>query len=104
MDTERLRLLYLLKKGYQRTRSMMRIHGHGRVPLFMWRKFAEYVFHSIFSISWAKRRFYWVRTAAVLGEIQGYRESGNRRKRLNLPSGLGIAYNGMWTYSMVHEW
>ena len=86
VDTERLRLLYLLKKGYQRTRSMMRIHGHGRVPLFMWRKFAEYVFHSIFSISWAKRRFYWVRTAAVLGEIQGYRESGNRRKRLNLPS------------------
>ena len=90
VDTERLRIGYLLKKSYQRTRSTSRIHGNGRVPLFMWRKLAEYGFHSVFSQSWAKRRFYWVRTAAALGEVQGRRESGHRGKGLNLPPDRGV--------------
>jgi arylsulfatase A-like enzyme/GT2 family glycosyltransferase len=85
VDIERLQLGYLLKKSYQRTRSTSRIHGNGAVPLYMWRKLAEYGFHSLFSLSWAKRRFYWVRTAAALGEIQGRSESGHRGKRLSLP-------------------
>lgn len=89
VDTERLKLGYLLKKGYQRTRSTSRIHGMGRVPLYMWRKLAEYGFHSIFSLSWAKRRFYWIRMAAALGEVQGRRESGHRGKGLKLPADLG---------------
>ena len=42
VDAERLKLSYLLKKSYQRTRSTARIHGNGRVPLYMWRKLAEY--------------------------------------------------------------
>lgn len=93
IDTERLKLGYLLKKSYQRTRSISRIRGNGQVPLYMWRKLAEYGFHSLFSWSWAKYRFYWVRTAAALGEIQGRRESGHRGKGLNLPldrSGLCV--------------
>jgi len=90
VDTERLKLGYLLKKGYQRTRSTSRIHGNGRVPLFMWRKLAEYSFHSLFSLSWAKRRFYWVRTAAALGEVQGRRESGHRGQGLNLAPDRGM--------------
>ena len=85
VDTARLKLGYLLKKSFQRTRSTSRIHGNGRVPLFMWRKLAEYGFHSLFSLSWAKRRFYWVRTAAALGELQGRRESGHRGRGLDLP-------------------
>ena len=89
VDAERLRLGYLLKKSYQRTRSTSRIHGNGRVPLFMWRKLAEYGFHSLFSLSWAKRRFYWVRTAAALGEVQGRRESGHRGRGLELPPDRG---------------
>lgn len=89
VDTERLRLGYLLRKSYQRTRSTARIHGNGRVPLFMWRKLAEYGFHSLFSLSWAKRRFYWVRTAAALGEVQGRRESGYRGRGLDLPPDAG---------------
>ena len=89
VDTERLRLGYLLKKSYQRTRSTSRIHGNGRVPLFMWRKLAEYGFHSLFSLTWAKRRFYWVRTAAALGEVQGRRESGHRGQGLDLPADHG---------------
>jgi len=94
VDAERLKLSYLLKKSYQRTRSTARIHGNGRVPLYMWRKLAEYGFHSLFSLSWAKRRFYWVRSAAALGEIEGRRESGHRGKGLGLPVDrhmLGIA-------------
>jgi arylsulfatase A-like enzyme/glycosyltransferase involved in cell wall biosynthesis len=90
VDTERLRLGYLLRKSYQRTRSTSRIHGNGRVPLFMWRKLAEYGFHSVFSLSWAKRRFYWVRTAAALGEVQGRRESGHRGQGLDLPPDRGV--------------
>lgn len=90
VDTERLRLGYLLKKSYQRTRSTARIHGGGSVPLYMWRKLAEYGFHSVFSLSWARRRFYWVRTAAALGELQGRGESGHRKQRLALPPDHGM--------------
>ncbi len=90
VDTERLRLGYLLKKSYQRTRSTSRIHGNGSVPLYMWRKLAEYGFHGLFGLSWAKLRFYWVRTAAALGEIQGRSESGHRNKKLSLPPDRGM--------------
>ncbi len=92
VDTERLRLGYLLKKSYQRTRSTSRIHGNGAVPLYMWRKLAEYGFHSLFSLSWARRRFYWMRMAAALGEIQGRRESGHRRKSIDLPPDKGMVW------------
>lgn len=90
VDTERLRLGYLLKKSYHRTRSTSRIHGSGSVPLYMWRKLAEYVFHSLFSLSWARRRFYYMRTAAALGEIQGRQESGHRKKKLALSPDSGM--------------
>jgi arylsulfatase A-like enzyme/glycosyltransferase involved in cell wall biosynthesis len=88
VDPERLKLKYLLKKSYQRTRSTARIHGDGRIPLYMWRKLAEYGFHSLFSLSWARRRFYWVRSAAALGEVSGRRESGHRGRGLTLPLDL----------------
>jgi len=90
VDTERLKLGYLLKKSYQRTRSTSRIHGNGRVPLFMWRKLAQYGFHSLFSLSWARRRFFWMRTAAALGEVHGRRESGYRGRGLALPPDRGM--------------
>ncbi|MEW6118582.1 MAG: sulfatase-like hydrolase/transferase [Pseudomonadota bacterium] len=90
VDNERLKLGYLLKKSYQRTRSTSRIHGGGGVPLFMWRKLAEYAFHSLFSLGWAKRRFFWVRLAAALGEVRGRSESGFRDKRLDLPPDQGM--------------
>ena len=90
VDTERLKLGYLLRKSFQRTRSTSRIHGNGRVPLYMWRKLAEYAYHSTFTLSWAKRRFYWVRSAAALGEIRGRSESGHRRQKLALPPDRGM--------------
>lgn len=90
VDIDRLKLSYLLKKSFQRTRSTSRIQGNGRIPLYMWRKLAEYGLHSVFSRSWAKRRFFWMRTAAALGELQGRRESGHRGKDLSLPPDHGI--------------
>jgi len=89
VDTERLKLGYLLRKSYQRSRSISRIHGNGNVPLYMWRKLAVYGLHSVFSISWAKRRFFWIRTAAAMGEVQGSRESGHRGNKLELPPDQG---------------
>jgi arylsulfatase A-like enzyme/glycosyltransferase involved in cell wall biosynthesis len=90
VDKERLKLGYLLRKSYQRTRSTSRIHGDGKVPLYMWRKLAEYIFHSIFSLSWERRRFYWIRTAAALGEVKGRSESGNQGKALDLRLDRGL--------------
>lgn len=90
VDIERLRLGYLLKKSYQRTRSTSRIHGGGGVPLYMWRKLGEYSLQGLLSLSWAKRRFYLIRTAAALGEIRGHSEAGFRQKRLALPPDRGM--------------
>ncbi|CAH1904797.1 conserved membrane hypothetical protein [Candidatus Nitrotoga sp. HW29] len=90
VDIDRLKLSYLLKKSFQRTRSTSRIQGNGRIPLYMWRKLAEYGLHSVFSRSWAKRRFFWMRTAAALGELQGRRESGHRGKNFSIPPDRGI--------------
>jgi arylsulfatase A-like enzyme/GT2 family glycosyltransferase len=86
VDIDRLRLGYLLKKSYQRTRSTSRLAGDGSVPLYMWRKVAEYGLHCAFSLSWMRRRFYLVRLAAALGEVHGRRESGHRRRQIKLPA------------------
>ncbi|ATE60926.1 sulfatase-like hydrolase/transferase [Thauera sinica] len=99
VDNERLTLSYLMRKGYQRTRSTSRIRGNGRVPLYMWRKVGGYAFRGTFCLSWAKRRFYWVRTAAALGELQGRGESGHRGRGLTLPAdGLGV---GLWLLALL---
>ncbi|MDB4409753.1 glycosyltransferase, partial [Gammaproteobacteria bacterium] len=72
VDPARLRLAYLLKKSFQRSRaSVQTVKQHARIPLYMWRKLAEYVFHAVFSLRWSKTRFFLVRIAATLGEIRG---------------------------------
>jgi len=72
VDPARLRLGYLLKKSFQRSRAGVQAEiRHARVPLYMWRKLAEYSFHAVFSLQWSKKRFYLVRIAAVLGEVRG---------------------------------
>ena len=89
VDLERLNLSYLMLKSYQRTRSVARVRDRTpRVPLYMWRKLAEYALQSLLAVSWGKRRFFLVRTAAALGEIRGNREaiSAARRSARELPS------------------
>ena len=76
VDTSRFRLNYLLRKSFQRSRAAVETHQpHSRVPLYMWRKLAGYLFHAVFSLNWSKTRFYLVRVAAVMGEISGIRRT-----------------------------
>jgi len=97
VDLERLTLSYIVRKGYQRTRSTARLRHSGLgVPLFAWRKLLTYLLHIVFALSWQKRRFYLVRCAASLGEIRGMREASKRRR---LPLGFepGVRRLGLTT-------
>lgn len=75
VDNARLRLNYLLRKSYQRSRSVSRVHYTGTtVPRYIWRKLLEHATNAVFSLSWPKTRFYLMRTASTLGELQGIRD------------------------------
>lgn len=75
---EHLRLPYLMRKSYQRSRAVACTgspQGSG-VPLYLWRKGLTYALQSLVSLPFpARRRFYLVRFAAALGEIRGMREA-----------------------------
>lgn len=87
VDGERLTLPYLMRKGFQRSKSVMRFRRtEGGVPLYMWRKVSRYAVRSIVSIHAQARRFYLVRLASSLGEMSGMREAEvQRRRRARLP-------------------
>lgn len=98
VDGDRLTLPYLLQKGFQRSKSVMRFrHPEGGVPLYMWRKVGGYAWRSGLALSAQARRFYLVRLASSLGEMSGMREAAlRRRRRARLPllpsqSRLGLA-------------
>ncbi len=75
VDNERLCLNYLLRKSYQRSRSVSRVHYQGSgVPRYVWRKLLEHTARAVFSLSWPKTRFYLMRTASTLGEFQGMQD------------------------------
>ena len=80
VDQERLRLSYLARKAYLRSSSIVRISPEfdagARVPLYMYRKAGTYSIAALGALSGAKRRFYVVRLAAVLGEMDGVRRRG----------------------------
>jgi glycosyltransferase involved in cell wall biosynthesis len=84
VDPVRLKLGYLLKNAYLRSmvaRSLREKPGVkllGSVPLYMIRKAAEHLFKSLLTFKSRRRRFFLVRFAATLGEIQGCRKEGNR--------------------------
>ena len=87
VDGERLTLPYLMRKGFQRSKSVMRFRRtEGGVPLYMWRKVGRYAVRSAISIRAQARRFYLVRLASSLGEMSGMREAEvQRRRRARLP-------------------
>jgi GT2 family glycosyltransferase len=76
VDTNRLRLDYLMKKAYKRTLSTVRLepgNPGGRVPKYVYRKIAEYGLKACTAVDASRRRFYLVRTAAACGEFAGFR-------------------------------
>jgi glycosyltransferase involved in cell wall biosynthesis len=75
VDNERLRFRYIMTKALERSASSVRVqdtYGLG-VPLYLYRKLFEYVISSLTAWSDARRRFFWVRSAACIGEIKGHR-------------------------------
>lgn len=76
VDLDRLRLPYLLRKAYQRTRSISRVHhSTTSVPLYIWRKLASYALYALLPFGWSHTRFYFMRLAATLGEMRGLNDA-----------------------------
>jgi glycosyltransferase involved in cell wall biosynthesis len=76
VDTERLKVGYLVRKAYERSASAVRLagtgNGKGLFPAYMVRKAGEYSFAVLTSPGPHERRFHLVRLAASLGEIKGH--------------------------------
>ncbi len=99
VDTERLKFPYLVKKAFQRSKSVKAIENSAEgIPLYMWRKLAEYLFRLLLPLGWSHLRFYLMRIAATLGEIQGFRQNTPEKskiyrshKAIRIAGGLTIA-------------
>lgn len=75
VDTARFSLGYVLQKSYQRSRSVARVHyADGSIPKYLWRKLGTHLGAAVFSLNWARTRFYLVRLASTLGDIRGRAE------------------------------
>jgi GT2 family glycosyltransferase len=73
VDLARLRLSYLVRKAYQRSRATTRVEGRPGVPAYLWRKAAGYLVHVLLAKDRTRRRHYLVRLGAALGEMSGHR-------------------------------
>ena len=93
VDPANLRLGYLLRKSFQRSRpgARSRAWQYTSVPPYMWRKLATYVVLSVVSLSWPRTRFYLVRFAAALGELRGFLD----KKRGPAPSHSSASASGL---------
>lgn len=76
VDTDRLKIRYVIKKAYARSCSTVRLNRKTKdyflFPRYLIRKSIKYLAYSVFTLSGTARRFYLVRLAAVLGEIKGF--------------------------------
>ncbi len=82
VDAERLTLGYVMKKAYRRSASSVAVsreHGQQGVPAYLFRKAAQNAFKACVALGSGPRRFYLVRTAAALGEIEGHLQRRRRR-------------------------
>jgi arylsulfatase A-like enzyme/glycosyltransferase involved in cell wall biosynthesis len=82
VDSERLRLGYLLRKAFQRSRYVTRARAvsDASVPLYIWRKLGTYLVYSACSISWPRTRFFLMRVAAALGELRGFVDKAHEQQ------------------------
>jgi len=85
VEPSRLRLGYLAKKAYLRSRVAQELTGTpiGRsiagVPLYYVWQSLERLFKAVLTLDGSRRRFYLVRLAAVAGEIRGCRRRRSAR-------------------------
>ncbi len=81
VDLLRLRLGYLMRKAFQRSLSitLIRHADSNGLPRYLWRKLLGYAAHACVSLYWPETRFYLVRSAATLGEINAYMRASRGR-------------------------
>lgn len=73
VDLERLKLNYLMKKAYQRSKTVVRYRKAAPLPpRYLYRKLAEHAWLALVSLYWPEKRYWLVRTAAALGELRAY--------------------------------
>jgi len=76
VDHDRLKLNYILRKSYQRSRSITRVRSREtRVPAYLWKKAMIYIMKAVFSVNPSRSRFYLVRCMAAFGEISAIRDN-----------------------------
>ncbi|MBE0472483.1 MAG: glycosyltransferase family 2 protein [Methyloprofundus sp.] len=77
VNPEHFKLRFLIKKSFQRNRSITLIHRpeRARIPLYLWSKLTQYLVGTLFSFNLNKSRFYLTRFAGVLGQIAGHIQS-----------------------------
>jgi GT2 family glycosyltransferase len=91
VDVARLTLPYLVEKAFKRSASSVRLYPERLddvfIPAYMLRKSANYL--GMLCLSWRRDRgrFYLVRLAAVLGEIQGHIQARRVQRLGNRTSG-----------------
>lgn len=73
VEKERLKLSYLLRKAYQRSRTtVMSWNVRAGVPTYLWRRLTQYALGTLLSFNATRFRFHLVRIANTLGEISGF--------------------------------
>ncbi len=76
VDGSRLTLPYVVRKAYRRSASVIGVSTAKTtpgVPRYLYRKLGGYLLRALTAWRADRRRFYLVRSAATLGEIQGHR-------------------------------
>lgn len=77
VEKENLSLNYIIKKAYYRSMTAYQLNEQispGPVPLYLYRMALTHLVKFIFSFRQAARRYYLVKLATVMGEIQGHRK------------------------------
>jgi len=97
VDHSRLKFGYVLRKAYHRARSDAAMKNiRSGMPAYLWRKLAQHLTLTIFAFSISRFRFFLLRSAATLGEMDGIRSTKFKRstrpveKRRNIRFSIGM--------------
>ena len=77
VDKNKLTLRYLIKKAYYRSMAAYQLNNKissGPIPRYFYKMAAAHLMKSIFCLHQSARRYYLVKLASVMGEIQGHKK------------------------------
>lgn len=83
VDASRFTLRYVANKAYLRSKdtTLVKQPDATHVPRYLIRKLAGYLLRLLWPIPFDRARFFTVRVAATLGEIQGFKQVVRRKKQ-----------------------